>query len=49
MRAIETDFTLPAPSDPTFIYRILGGVIDPASPWVATIRTTGDVDFRKGD
>ena len=47
MRAIETEFALPAPSDPTFIYRILGGVIDPASPWVARIRTTGDVDFRK--
>ena len=49
MRAIETEFTLPAPSDPTFIYRILGGVIDPASPWVARIRTTGDVDFRQVD
>ena len=47
MRAIETEFTLPAPSDPTFVYRILGGHIDPASPWVARIRTTGDVDFRK--
>ena len=47
MRAIETEFTLPAPSDPTFVYRILGGTIDPASPWVARIRTTGDVDFRK--
>jgi len=49
MRAIETEFTLPAPSDPTFVYRILGGHIDPASPWVARIRTTGDVDFRKVD
>jgi hypothetical protein len=47
MRAIETEFTLPAPSDPTFVYRILGGQIDPASHWVARIRTTGDVDFRK--
>lgn len=49
MRAIETEFTLPAPSDPTFVYRILGGTIDPASPWVARIRKTGDVDFRKVD
>jgi hypothetical protein len=49
MRSIETEFTLPAPSDPTFVYRILGGKIDPASPWVARIRTTGDVDFRKVD
>jgi hypothetical protein len=47
MRAIETEFTLPAPSDPTFVYRILGGAIDPTSPWVARIRKTGDVDFRK--
>jgi hypothetical protein len=47
MRAIETEFTLPAPSDPTFVYRILGGAIDPMSPWVARIRKTGDVDFRK--
>jgi hypothetical protein len=47
MRAIETEFMLPQPSDATFVYRILGGRIDPASPWVAKIRSTGDVDFRK--
>ena len=46
MRAIETEFTLPQPSDATFVYRILGGRIDPTSPWVARIRSTGDVDFR---
>jgi hypothetical protein len=46
MRAIETEFTLPSPSDATFVYRILGGVIDPASPWIARIRSTGDVDYR---
>ena len=46
MRAIETEFTLPAPSDRTFVYRILGGRIDPASPWIARIRSTGDVDYR---
>jgi hypothetical protein len=49
MRAIETEFTLPQPSDSAFVYRILGGRIDPASPWVARIRSTGDVDFRKID
>ena len=49
MRAIETEFTLPQPSDTSFVYRILGGRIDPASPWVARIRSTGDVDFRKID
>jgi 4-amino-4-deoxy-L-arabinose transferase-like glycosyltransferase len=47
MRAIETEFTLPAPSDRTFVYRILGGRIDPASPWIARIRSTGDVDYQK--
>jgi hypothetical protein len=47
MRAIETEFTLPQPSDPTFVYRILGGRLDPASPWIARIRSTGDVDFRQ--
>jgi hypothetical protein len=47
MRAIETEFALPAPSDATFVYRILGGSIDPASPWIARIRSTGDVDYRK--
>jgi hypothetical protein len=46
MRAIETEFTLPAPSDRTFVYRILGGRIDPASPWIVRIRSTGDVDYR---
>lgn len=49
MRAIETEFALPQPSDAAFVYRILGGRIDPASPWVARIRSTGDVDFRKID
>jgi len=39
----------PAPSDPTFVYSILGARIDPTSPWIATIRSTGDVDFRKVD
>jgi hypothetical protein len=47
MRAIETEFALPSPSDPTFVYRILGGRMDAASPWIARIRSTGDVDFRK--
>ena len=47
MRNIETEFTLPQPSDATFVYRILGGRIDPASPWIARIRSTGDVDFKR--
>jgi hypothetical protein len=49
MRAIETEFTLPAPSDPTFVYRILGGRLDKDSPWIARIRSTGDVDYRKAE
>ncbi len=49
MRLIETEFTLPAPSDVMFVYRILGGQIDPASPWIARIKRTGEVDFRKVD
>ena len=49
MRAIETEFTLPAPSDPTFVYRILGGRLDETSPWIARIRSTGDVEFRKAE
>jgi hypothetical protein len=49
MRGIETEFTLPSPSDPVFVYRILGGRTDPASPWIARIRSTGDVEFRRVD
>jgi hypothetical protein len=49
MRAIETEFTLPAPSDPTFVYRILGGRLDKTSPWIARIRSTGDVEFRRAE
>jgi hypothetical protein len=47
MRAIETEFTMPVPSDTLFVYRILGGTIDPDSPWIARIKTSGEVDFRR--
>jgi hypothetical protein len=47
MRAIETEFAMPSPSDVTFVYRILGGRMDPASPWIARITSTGDVVFRQ--
>jgi hypothetical protein len=47
MRAIETEFTLPAPSDVMFVYRIFGGRTDPMSPWIARITSTGDVVYRK--
>jgi hypothetical protein len=49
LRGIETEFTLPAPSDVMFLYRILGGRSDPASPWIARIRSNGDVDYRMID
>jgi hypothetical protein len=47
MRAIETEFTMPSPSDVTFVYRILGGRIDPGSTWIARIKSSGEVDFRR--
>ncbi len=47
MRSIETDFSLPATSDPLFIYRILGGRIDPTSPWIGRITGDGNVVYRR--
>ena len=41
VRAVRTEFTLPATSDPEFIYRILGGRIDPASGVVGIITADG--------
>ena len=49
LRGIETEFTLPSPSDVMFVYRILGGESDPASPWVARIKSNGDVEYRRVD
>ena len=49
LRGIETEFTLPSPSAVMFVYRILGGQTDPASPWVARIRSNGDVEYRTVD
>jgi hypothetical protein len=45
MRHIDTEFTLPQPSDSTFVFRILGGRLDPASPWTARIAANGDVAY----
>jgi hypothetical protein len=47
MRGIETEFTMPTPSDVNFVYRILGGEFDPASPWIGRIKANGDVVYRK--
>jgi hypothetical protein len=46
VRAIRTDFRLPPTNDPEFVYRILGGQIDPQSPWIAMIQRDGDVTYR---
>ena len=47
MRSIRTDFALPPTSDPEFLYRVLGGRIDPASPWVSVIMSDGRVLYHK--
>jgi hypothetical protein len=47
VRAIRTDFRLPPTNDPEFVYRILGGRIDPASPWIAVITLSGDVVYQR--
>jgi hypothetical protein len=46
VRAIRLDFTLPPTNDPEFVYRILGGRIDPTAPWVAVILRSGEVTYR---
>jgi hypothetical protein len=48
MREIETEFKLPRTSDPTFVYRILGGRLDPDSPWIAVMTSRG-VTFKRAD
>jgi hypothetical protein len=47
MRGIETEFTLPPTSDAGFLYGILGGRLDSASPWTGVIRADGSVAYRK--
>ncbi len=50
MREIRTQFRLEPTSDPAYIYRLLGGRIDPASPWVAVITPWGGVAYlNEGD
>ena len=46
VRAIRTEFKLPPTNDPEYVYGILGGQIDRASPWIATIQLTGDVTYQ---
>lgn len=47
MRAIETDFRLPPTGDPEYLFGLLGGRIDRSSPWIATIRADGRIDYRQ--
>jgi hypothetical protein len=47
MRAIQTEFPLPRSTDPAFLYTILGGRIDPASPYAAVIKADGGVVFHQ--
>lgn len=49
MREIVTEFALPKTSDPEYLFKILGGRIDPASPWIGVITPTGDVVYRKAE
>jgi hypothetical protein len=43
LRGISTEFALPASTDPAFLYRILGGRIDPGAPHAAIIQPDGAV------
>jgi hypothetical protein len=45
MRAIRTEFALPPSTNPAFLFTILGGRIDPRSPYVAVITADGGVTF----
>jgi hypothetical protein len=49
LRGIETSFPLPPTSDAEFVYRILGGSIDPASNWIGIIDAGGGVRYRQVD
>ena len=46
IRAIRTQFPLPPSADPEFLYRILGGRLDPTSPFVALITREGQVAYQ---
>ena len=49
VRAIQTDFPMPATADSEFLYTDLGGQIDAASPWSAVITIEGRVVYRNED
>ncbi len=47
LRAVRTTFGLPPTGDPEFIYRLLGGRIERAAPWMAVIDENGDVTYQQ--
>ncbi len=49
IQAIRTDFALPRTADPEFLYQVLGGRIDPASPWIALITADGAISYQNVD
>ena len=46
LRAVRTEFTLPATSNPEFIYQILGGRIDRTTTVVGVIQDNGNVVYQ---
>ena len=47
MRTIRANFALPPTSDSEFLFTILGGRIDRASPWVGVIMRDGNVTYER--
>jgi hypothetical protein len=48
LRRIEAPF-VPATSNPTFCYEILGGRLSADSPWVAIVNVRGEVKYERAD
>jgi hypothetical protein len=46
VQAIDTDFALPASTDPSFLYVCLGGRVRPQASLIATIHRMGEATFR---
>lgn len=49
LRAIVIDFPLPPSADAEYLYRVLGGEMDPHSPWVAVISRDGAIRYINND
>ena len=47
VKGIRTQFPLPLSADPEFLYRILGGRIDPSAEFTALLTRDGQVAYRK--